>query len=107
MTIGLQSVDKNGNIYVYVSGQVDLYTSPNFRKYVLDAVEKSTEEVVIVLEEVEYMDSSGVATLVEGLRSARKKNRNFSLANPSPAVRKILNLARLESVFPILDSLEK
>ncbi|MCX8064427.1 MAG: STAS domain-containing protein [Candidatus Hydrogenedentes bacterium] len=89
---------------IEVIGQVDLYTSPELRKAILSGMDKVNKKMLVELSNVEYMDSSGVATLVEGLRSAMKHKKEFYLVSPSPAVRKVLNLARLESVFTILES---
>jgi len=107
MSIDIQTIEKNGNYKIQVSGQVDLYTSPDLRKAILGSVDKSKDTIIIQLSQVEYMDSSGVATLVEGLRSATKQKKSFQLLSPSHAVRKVLNLSRLETVFAITESNEE
>lgn len=107
MSIDIQKIEKNGNYKIQVSGQVDLYTSPNLRKAILESIDKSKDIVIVQLSQVEYMDSSGVATLVEGLRSATKQKKSFQLLSPSHAVRKVLNLSRLETVFAITESNEE
>lgn len=107
MSMDIQTIEKNGNYKIQVSGQVDLYTSPNLRKAILESVDKSKDIVIVQLSQVEYMDSSGVATLVEGLRSATKQKKSFQILSPSHAVRKVLNLSRLETVFTITESNEE
>ncbi len=106
MSIDIQTVEQNGNYKIQVCGQVDLYTSPNLRKVMLETVDKSKDLITVQLSQVEYMDSSGVATLVEGLRSATKQKKTFQLLSPSHAVRKVLNLSRLETVFTIKEDNE-
>ena len=86
---------------VKVEGDVDLYSSPKLRKAVLGAVKKSVTGVGVHLGAVSYMDSSGVATLVEGLRSAKEHDKTFALISPSHAVMKVLELARLDSIFEV------
>jgi anti-sigma B factor antagonist len=86
---------------VVVSGDVDLYSSPELRKAVLAAAPRAAAVVAVDLGGVTYMDSSGVATLVEGLRSAKEHGKIFLLVAPSPAVLKVLELARLDSVFEV------
>ncbi|MCU0303627.1 MAG: STAS domain-containing protein [Thermoanaerobaculales bacterium] len=86
---------------VVVTGDVDLYSSPELRKAVLAAVPRAKGAVGVDLGGVSYMDSSGVATLVEGLRSAKEHDKAFALVAPSPAVLKVLELARLDSVFEV------
>jgi len=84
-----------------VNGDVDLYSSPELRKAVLDAVPRSATGVEVHLGGVSYMDSSGVATLVEGLRSAKEHGKDFALVAPSAAVMKVLELARLDRIFEV------
>jgi anti-sigma B factor antagonist len=86
---------------VTVEGDIDLYSSPELRKAVLKAVPRASAGVGVHLGGVTYMDSSGVATLVEGLRSAKEHGKTFALVAPSEAVVKVLELARLESVFEV------
>jgi anti-sigma B factor antagonist len=86
---------------IKVEGDVDLYSSPKLRKAVLEAVKKSATGTGVHLGAVSYMDSSGVATLVEGLRSAKEHDKTFALIAPSHAVTKVLELARLDSIFEV------
>lgn len=93
--------DRNDQLCViYVSGEVDLSNSAEVRKTILSAL-KTTAEVVVNLEQVEYIDSSGIAAMVEGLQFANSQNKKFSLSTPSKQVRSILELARLDQVFHI------
>lgn len=86
---------------IVVEGDIDLYSSPELRTAVLKEVPKAAAGVGVDLGGVTYMDSSGVATLVEGLRSAKEHGKRFSLVAPSTAVTKVLELARLDSVFEL------
>lgn len=86
---------------ITVEGDIDLYSSPELRTVVLKAVPKAAIGVGIHLDGVTYMDSSGVATLVEGLRSAKEHDKAFTLIAPSTAVMKVLELARLDSIFEV------
>ncbi len=86
---------------IAVEGDIDLYSSPELRTAVLKAVPRATTGVGVHLGGVTYMDSSGVATLVEGLRSAKENGKTFSLVAPSTSVMKVLELARLDSIFEV------
>ena len=85
---------------IYVTGEVDLSNSAEVRKTILGAL-KTTPSVKVNLSGVEYIDSSGIASLVEGLQFANSNARQFSLTEPSQQVRSILELARLDQVFDI------
>jgi anti-sigma B factor antagonist len=86
---------------IRVQGEVDLYSSPELRKVILKTIPSAEGDLAIDLSGVTYIDSSGVATLVEGLRSARKNGTGFALVTPSAAVMQVLELARLDSVFEV------
>ena len=85
---------------LFVSGEVDLSNSPEFRKTILGAL-KTTQAVKVDLSGVEYIDSSGIAAMVEGLQYANSNGGAFGIVKPSQPVRSILELARLDQVFDI------
>ena len=89
---------------VSLKGEVDMQCSPMARKVILASLDKK-KTLVIELSGVTYMDSSGVASLVEGLQMAKKRNLGFSLAGTSQPVMNVLRLARLDRVFTLHTSL--
>lgn len=101
MALTIVSDEQQETWVLRAQGEVDLYTSPELRKAILSAV-RSAKVVRLDLSGVDYMDSSGVATLVEGLKTSGKTNQAFQLVAPSPAVTKVLQLSRLDSVFDIV-----
>ena len=97
------SFDKSNNeCIIYAKGEIDLSNSQELRKMVLAAL-KTDNKVSVNLQEVSYIDSSGIASLVEGLQFSKVKNKEFLLLNPSKQVKAILNLARLDQVFNIIE----
>ena len=71
---------------VTVTGEVDLSWSQQVRKQILDALGKASV-VGVELSQVSYIDSSGIAALVEGFQNARGKGQKFALIAASPSVR--------------------
>ncbi|MBN2288131.1 MAG: STAS domain-containing protein [Candidatus Glassbacteria bacterium] len=101
-------VNRRGDAAVIsVSGDVDLYTSPEVRKAITRMCKKKVPVIVINLAEVAYMDSSGVATLVEGLQLSGRYEGAFRIVGLQPAVREVFELARLDHVFAIFESEEQ
>lgn len=93
---------------VDLKGAVDLYSSPQARKTILASIKEGDSPLVMVnLGEVSYIDSSGVATLVEGLQLAKKRGCQFFLVGLSPASKEVFELARLDKVFKIFTSEEE
>lgn len=90
-------------LLIRLSGEVDLSWSGRVRDAIIDALEQRS--VGVDLSAVSYIDSSGIAALVEGLQTARDGERRFVLVAPSPAVLAVLELARLDRVFTLLPDL--
>lgn len=101
MAMTVESEKSENGVLICVAGEVDLYSSPELRKAILKSVPSAGGEIGVDLSAVTYIDSSGVATLVEGLRSARESGAGFVLMSPSTAVLQVLELARLDSVFEV------
>ena len=93
---------------VDIVGDIDLYNSPEVRKVLLETLkEKKSPRVIINLKDVRYIDSSGVASLVEGLKVSRTLNSRFMLYGLSAAAREVLELSRLIKVFEVFDNEEQ
>ena len=91
-----------------VVGDIDLANSPQIRKAVLHEIrEEHTPKVVMNLTKVRYIDSSGVASLVEGLKASRDAGTRFILFGLSPAAREVLQLSRLLKIFEVHDNEEQ
>jgi anti-sigma B factor antagonist len=90
---------------VDINGDVTLYNSPEIRKVLMDALnKKGTERVVVNMSGVNYIDSAGVASLVEGLKLARSLKNAFALYGLNKHPREVLELTRLMKVFEIYDT---
>jgi anti-sigma B factor antagonist len=91
-----------------ISGDIDLAHSTEVRRVVLvEFREKRTPKVLLNLIEVNYIDSSGVASLVEGLKASRDVGSRMILFGLSPIAHEVLQLSRLLTIFEIYDTEEK
>ncbi|MFQ6110621.1 MAG: STAS domain-containing protein [Nitrospinota bacterium] len=86
---------------IEVSGEVDLYSSPRMRDALLKLIKARAKAIIINLGGVSYMDSSGIATLVEGLQRCREYGGSFRLVGLKPDVMQVFRLARLTDAFEI------
>ena len=103
------NIVRNGACSVIeIQGDIDLKSSPQLRAAILDLFEKRGQERVILdLKGVHYIDSSGVASLVEGLQEAKKRKARFILSCLNEAPRHVLDLTRLTSVFEITQTVDE
>jgi len=91
-----------------VSGDIDFASSPEMRQSVLREIRESrASRVVVNLSQVRYIDSSGVASLVEGLKASRDLGSRFILFGLSTSAREVLQLSRLMKVFEVYDTEEQ
>ena len=91
-----------------LSGDIDFANSPEVRQSVLREIQESrTPRVMINLSKVHYIDSSGVASLVEGLKASRDLGSRFILFGLSTSAREILQLSRLTKVFEVYENEEQ
>ena len=99
LPIEIQPID-DGTI-VRPSGDIDLSRAPAFRVHLAEVFQSAPQRVVIDLSNVPYMDSSGVATLVEGMQLASRGSVKLVLVGLQERVRSIFEIARLDTVFTI------
>src|SRR5439155_23634737 len=97
--------EQTGTTIVDVTGDIDMGTSPGLRKTLLESLKK-TPRLVVNLREVRYVDSSGIASLVEVLKEARNTKKRLVLFGLNKAVHEVLELTRLTKVFEIRETEE-
>jgi anti-sigma B factor antagonist len=109
MKVHTRNVDKIS--ILDCTGDVDLYSSPRLREALLAQIQPGGPSVLVNMSGVAYIDSSGIATLVEGLQLSRQTQTRFGLFGLRPNARSVLELARLHKVFAIFgdepEALEK
>lgn len=94
-----------GGTILDITGDIDLAHSPAMRKALLQEIkEKKTPKVLLNLEKVRYIDSSGIASLVEGLKASRDMGSRLILYGLSKTVREVMELSRLQKIFEIHES---
>ena len=84
-----------------LDGEVDLHVSPRVAASIAALVEKKPSRIVIDLSQVSYIDSSGLAVLIEGMQNVEAYGGKFVLAGLQDVVRPIFEIARLDQVFQI------
>ncbi|MCP3871796.1 MAG: STAS domain-containing protein [Desulfobacteraceae bacterium] len=89
---------------IVVGGEVDMFSSPNLRDKLLPLFKKGVNGIIVDLSDVSFMDSSGIATLVEGLQWSKKDKKAFVLTGLGTNVKSALSLTKLDDVFIIKEN---
>lgn len=99
--LSVTSESVQGAIVIMPAGDIDMTASPVFRGELRKAADARAARIIIDLAKVPYMDSSGVATLVEAMQSARRNKTQLILCGLTDRVRSIFAIAKLETLFTI------
>src|SRR3989338_9920907 len=95
---------KDGVMVCAAEGDIDINTSPQVKKMFEKVMKDKSAKVLINLERVEYIDSSGLATLVELLKNIKNYGGRLKISNLSNKVRSLFEITKLEKLFDIADS---
>lgn len=99
--------EQEGIYLCRVDGEIDINTAPQFKKVFDKLIKEKEVKVVINLEKVGYVDSSGLATLVELLKNFRKSSSKLKLVSLSAKVKSLFEITKLEKLFDIMDREEE
>ena len=106
-TLDITRHDRDGTAIVRPVGEIDLSRAPSLRQFMTETLSDQPPVAVVDLTDVPYMDSSGVATLVEAMQHARRYGGKLILCGLQDKVRSIFEIARLDMVFTIVDSADE
>lgn len=103
MTDVIQSVSRvQGAIVVQLTGDIDLNQSPSFHQALVDLCAEEPDRLIVHLSRVDYIDSSGVGSLVEIYRRLKRQGRKMILVAPSKRVGSVLEITKLDKFFTIV-----
>ncbi len=107
MDLGLDVSERNGYAVLSVRGEVDVYTAPKFRERLIELVSDGKHRIVVDLEGVEFLDSTGLGVLVGGLKRLRSHDGDLLLVCTQPRILKVFEITGLTKVFGIHDSVDQ
>jgi anti-sigma B factor antagonist len=101
-------IRKSGENYIIdVNGEMDLYNSYKLKELVMKMLEKKVERFIINLENVDYIDSSGIGALIYICSTIKKMNLRLIITNIHGSVKKVIELTKLMGYFPITQTIEE
>ncbi|HUX37462.1 MAG TPA: anti-sigma factor antagonist [Rectinemataceae bacterium] len=101
-------IRKSGENYIIdVNGEMDLYNSYRLKELVMKMLEKKVERFIVNLEQVDYIDSSGIGALIYICSTIKKMNLRLVITNIHGSVKKVIELTKLMGYFPITPTIEE
>ena len=101
MDLKLGHYATDGIEVIDVQGEIDIYTAPRLRELLIDLAVKGSCQLVVNLDKVGFLDSTGLGVLVGGLRRVRAHDGSLDLVCTQPRILKILKITGLTEVFGI------
>jgi anti-sigma B factor antagonist len=92
---------------VAVTGEIDVYTAPKLREHLIDLVAAGSHHLIIDMEGVDFLDSTGLGVLVGGLKRVRSHEGSLHLVCTQDRILKIFRITGLTKVFPIHASVDE
>jgi anti-sigma B factor antagonist len=107
MDLGVEVSDRGGWAVLAVSGEVDVATVPRLREQLHSLVAQGKHQIVVDLEGVDFLDSTGLGVLVGGLKRVRAHDGELRLVCTQQRIRKVFEVTGLTKVFAIHDTVDE
>ncbi len=107
MDLTLTTRQADGKTIVAVGGEIDVYTAPKLRDKITELVAAGAYDLVVDMEQVEFLDSTGLGVLVGGLKKVRAHSGSLQLVCNQERLLKIFRITGLAKVFTIHDSADE
>ena len=106
MDLSLDVTERDGYSVLSVRGEVDVYTAPKFRERLIELVSDGKYEIIVDLEGVDFLDSTGLGVLVGGLKRLRSHEGDLLLVCTQSRILKVFEITGLTKVFSIYESVD-
>ncbi len=106
MDLGLDVSQRGESTVLAVRGEVDVYTAPRLREKLVELVAQGNYRIVVDLDGVDFLDSTGLGVLVGGLKRLRTHGGDMTLVCTHQCILKVFEITGLTKVFAIHDTLD-
>jgi anti-sigma B factor antagonist len=106
MNLDLETSTHGSTSVITLRGEIDVYTAPRLRQALIDLVSQGGTDIVVDMDKVDFLDSTGLGVLVGGLKRVKSNEGDLKLVITQDRIMKIFDITGLSKVFPIHDSLD-
>ena len=107
MDLKLGHYSKDGIEVVNVEGEIDIYTAPRLRELLIDLAGKNNYQLIVNMDKVGFLDSTGLGVLVGGLKRVRAHDGSLDLVCTQERILKIFKITGLTKVFSIYETVDQ
>jgi anti-sigma B factor antagonist len=107
MNLDLETSTQGTTSVITLRGEIDVYTAPRLRQALIDLVSQGATDIVVDMDKVDFLDSTGLGVLVGGLKRVKSNDGDLHLVVTQDRIMKIFDITGLSKVFPIHGSLDE
>ena len=107
MELDTPEIELDGWAVLAASGEIDVAAAPDLRARLTELIESGSTRIVLDLDDVDFIDSTGLGVLVGAIRRARAAEGDLRLVCTNSRLLKVLDVTGLDDVFPVRDSVEE
>lgn len=102
MDFKVDSKVKEDSLILSLFGELDVYSTPKFKEEVKSAYEENKLNIILDCKNLEYMDSTGLGSLIYLLKIVNEDNKKISIKNLSKQILKLFKITKLDEIFEIM-----
>jgi anti-sigma B factor antagonist len=107
MDLDVETTSRGNATILTLRGEIDVYTAPRLRQAIVDVVDGGAQHVVLDMEKVEFLDSTGLGVMVEGLKRISGRDGTLSVVATQDKILKIFDITGLNKAFGMYGSVEE
>lgn len=107
MELEVSTREVGDHTVIKLKGEVDIYTAPSLRETIVDCVEKGRYKIAVDLDEVDFLDSTGLGVLVGGLKRVKQHEGELSIICNQEKILRIFKITGLTKIFRMLTNADE
>jgi len=104
--IGSQVVEMQGHRILVLSGEIDVYSSPQFKQAIISILDGDEQHLIIDMQEVTYMDSTGLSILTSVVKRISPNGRTVNLVGCKPHIERVLHITKISTFIALHQNTE-
>lgn len=101
MELNIDIVEEKSKSLVRLSGEIDAYTAPQLKEKILPLTKTNGNDIIVDMEFITYMDSTGLGVFISGLKSSKENNSRLKIINLSDRVYRVFNITGLHEIMDL------
>jgi anti-sigma B factor antagonist len=107
MDLEVETSERDGRTIIALRGEIDVYTAPRLRQTIVDLTDAGALHLVVDMEKVDFLDSTGLGVLVEGLKRLEGQEGSLAVVVTQSKILKIFDITGLNKAFAMYDSVDE